>query len=442
MKRDVSGFCQKLESLIKSGLEAIAKKTGFQKRSGGKIDPWVFVDIVVLLYNNHKDDTLDNLCLKVSDRYKIDIKKQSLDERFSSSAADFLEEVLKHILELQLSTSIPMSPVLDNFTKVKIKDSTEFKGYSKNEDDYVGFNSPGTKSCFQIQFEFDLKTCKVEDLCLTSGNNSDQTDAKETMESILPGELLIRDLGYISQQMLNYINAKGATYLNKIKKNIPLFTDSGTELSYHHILQKIKKGSLELWEEELYVGKETDHKSRVIIVPVPEKVYRERIKEIKANKKGKEISKEERARARLNVLITNADEAELPAKVAVELYRIRWQIELEFKSWKSCAKLACLKDTKTPRTECYILGKLIWLVLVKQTKLIVSHVLRPPTGISPIKFGKVAKQKQMNMANLTTEAIYEFINSILETPGRFIAREVKKTNKVAAKYLGYIDFND
>lgn len=429
-------FCKKLEDLLNGEIETIAKVTGFHQRRSGKIDPWIFLDIVLLLYKDHKEDSLEILCLAIKNKYGIEISKQGLNERFSDKASDFIEEVLKYLLEVQLKVPLHLTACLDNFTKVKIKDSTEFKGYSKNQEAYKGFGGPGTASCFQVQLELDLKTGKVEDLCLTSAVHSDQADARETIDKIEAGDLIIRDLGYVSQYMLNTIDQQEAFYLNKIKRNIHLFTESFQEVKYGKVYRKMRSHQLALYEERLYVGKQTDHVSRVIFTIVPEKVYKQRIKELQISRKDKAISKEDRARARLNVLVTNATAEALPSLIAVDLYRIRWQIELEFKSWKSTARLASLKDTKTCRTECYILGKLIWLLLTNQAKILLSHVKKFPTGISPIKFGKVAKLKKEAIGKITAETIFSFINSMLAVPEKSLKRESKKTNKNAGNYLG------
>jgi hypothetical protein len=140
----------------------------------------------------------------------------------------------------------------------------------------------------------------------------------------------------------------------------------------------------------------------------------------------------------MNILITNADAAMLPAQVAVDLYRLRWQIEIEFKSWKSIAKIDSLKDSKTSRTECYILGKLIWLLLRNQAKIFVLHLNKFPSGISTIKFGKMEQLKKKMMLNLSGDQIVLFINNMLEIPEKLLRREGKKSNKNAEKYLSVL----
>ena len=57
-------------------------------------------------------------------------------------------------------------------------------------------------------------------------------------------------------------------------------------------------------------------------------------------------------------LITNLPREEFDAKLILTLYRIRWQVELLFKEWKSYANLHGFSTTKTPIAEGLIWGSL------------------------------------------------------------------------------------
>jgi hypothetical protein len=134
--------------LFNQDISEIATQSGFHVRNSGKIDSRVFLELVVLLYNNHKEDSLETLCECLRSQYGIEISKQGLDQRFTSNASEFLLQVIRKLMEIQYGPCLKMHSCLDSFTKVKIKDSTEFKGSPGNAYEYPGFGGPGTESCF------------------------------------------------------------------------------------------------------------------------------------------------------------------------------------------------------------------------------------------------------------------------------------------------------
>lgn len=53
----------------------------------------------------------------------------------------------------------------------------------------------------------------------------------------------------------------------------------------------------------------------------------------------------------------------MPPTLLAELYRVRWQVELGFKRWKSLLDLADLRAREPGLATCYILAKLVAAVL-------------------------------------------------------------------------------
>ena len=84
----------------------------------------------------------------------------------------------------------------------------------------------------------------------------------------------------------------------------------------------------------------------------------------KNKKKGRHpLSQAYKARAALNLFITNASNEQIPLNKVSSFYRLRWQIELMFKIWKSLCQIDKVKKVRKERLECYIFAKLISIVL-------------------------------------------------------------------------------
>ena len=118
-------------------------------------------------------------------------------------------------------------------------------------------------------------------------------------------------------------------------------------------------------EKVVYLGKEKI-KVRLFIYLLPEEEYARRIRNAKkknaSKTKSKQLSKEYKSRASLNLLMTNSAESILTIENAWKIYKLRWQIELIFKIWKSICKIDKVKKVKEERLECYIYSKLIMII--------------------------------------------------------------------------------
>ena len=98
-------------------------------------------------------------------------------------------------------------------------------------------------------------------------------------------------------------------------------------------------------------------------VPKAEAAKRRRRLLKKAQKKGRKASATALALCDWNVFLTTAPAQWADAAAVSVLARLRWQIELLFKLWKSDARLAEVRSGKPWRVLCEVLAKLLGVVL-------------------------------------------------------------------------------
>jgi transposase len=114
------------------------------------------------------------------------------------------------------------------------------------------------------------------------------------------------------------------------------------------------------------IGKGEDaFNCRLIAVAVPEEVWAERIRkaQIRAKSVGYQLTDEYKHRCRFSLFITNTTQEMLEASGITQLYRLRWQIELMFKTWKSLLNVHKVKAVKKDRLECHLIAKFIWILI-------------------------------------------------------------------------------
>ena len=106
---------------------------------------------------------------------------------------------------------------------------------------------------------------------------------------------------------------------------------------------------------------------RLVCQRLPPAVAAERRRKAKANaqKDGRRGSPSQRYLQLLDwaIFITNVRETQLSIAQVILVYRLRWQIELIFKLWKSRAHLRQIGNWRAARVLCQLYARLIGLLL-------------------------------------------------------------------------------
>ncbi|RAP27210.1 hypothetical protein C2W64_01042 [Brevibacillus laterosporus] len=73
--------------------------------------------------------------------------------------------------------------------------------------------------------------------------------------------------------------------------------------------------------------------------------------------------------------ITNLSAEDVPTEHIHDLYSLRWQIEILFKTWKSFFQIDKCKEIKKERLECHLYGQLISILLCTSTMFKMRQLL-------------------------------------------------------------------
>lgn len=311
--------------------------------------------------------TLEQSCAWLSSSYGLKIKKQSLDGRFNLDAITFVKEVLKEALERQLNTILE-TRFLPEFKRIRIKDGTRFNLSANLYKHYKGSGgSNGTSnSALCIQFEYDGLSGKILTLEITDATRNDQTDAKETVSRVDMGDLIIRDLGYYSLPTLSKFDAAEAFFISRLGAKTNIYEpEQENEMSFKKLYNNMVRKKKTCIEMKVHAGKKERMPVRLIVAVVPEDIYQNRIRKVEKNnkEKGYNTSEDYKARCRFNLFITNIKPEVLSADDALVLYKLRWQIELMFKNWKSILKIDQIQKMKYERFTCILVAKLTLIVV-------------------------------------------------------------------------------
>ncbi len=336
----------------------------------------MFFDILLFNASSDANKSLNQLTVEALSGHRVHISKQGLDKRFNEQAVAFIKTVFEQHLANQIYTEGIDDGWLGHFEHVRIKDGTRFDVPEEFFQELPGSGGSASKAGVCIQYEFDIKSGKILELKITPANRPDVTDAKETKDNIEKGDLIIRDLGYFVLDSFSHLIKSEAYLISRLHTQTNVYQQKNgkrEELNFADIYEYMSKNNLLRIEKDVFVGKNGQLPLRLVIELMPEEVYAKRMQKInKGNKKkGYHTSKEYSRRARFNLFVTNIPGDMAPAQAISTFYKIRWQVELVFKVWKSTLGIDNTRKMKYNRWLCLLYAKL--LVIVINWGIIFTH---------------------------------------------------------------------
>ena len=361
------------------------------------------------------------------------ISKQALDDRFTPEAVLFLKEVLSRLISYHFHDQL--NGINQNaFNCLRLRDSTRFGLPAAYKNKYKGYGgATKSESQISIQFEFDLFSNDYIDLQLTSGCRNDQQDTQESTGNASEGNILIRDLGYITSTYLKSVIAHGAFFINRLPSQMKTYeTVSGNEIDFEKAYKKMKKYNLPYLEYTVIAGKKARIPCRVIMYLNDKATYKSRMKRTSKNTGsiGCRVSERQKTRSKLDIYITNVDKEVISAYRVKQVYSLRWQIENVFKAWKSLCNIDKVKKVKIERFECMLLAGMIWILANWQIFQVINHWLieTHKKSASIWKFIKQSVQNKWIVQNILMrgKGLFQYILKLILIAKRKLSRETKK----------------
>lgn len=400
-------------------ITSIARSTGFIKNSRGKITPIAFLLTLAYGMFGNGSATLIILASNMVSWFNISITAQALGGRISSIAAvNFLKEILAEALANQLRYGFQnqYASLFQGFSSVQLEDSTQFMLKESVAKELKGSGGSASKSSMKLNMLYDITKHTVSGCDIVAGSVSDQALSKNVLKRLGKFALLIRDLGYFNIFDMISIQKMKAFFLSRLKIGVLIFKnkEDRNPISINIFLENATKDGNSI-DENVYIGKER-FPVRLIGEKVPDFVKEKRKKSYEKNKikrdKKKQISENYLSWIGYSIFVTNIPSEMMNcAKVIINIYRIRWQIELFFKRIKSILEIHIIKGETENRVNCLIYSKLIALLMAQS---IISYAASICEDDEEISEYKVMVWLQGN--NRLGRAIIEFgsLNSLLD----------------------------
>ncbi len=431
----LSGFIG-LSSLLESGeIEEIAKSCGFVCRSSSRISGTAFLQMMTQMIDSGRDWSLMDQCFYLEDKHNIVMSKQGLDARYHTFSVLFMKRCYEKVFSLVLSQNfVGLKTCFDN---IYVTDSTSFQLPAKLASFYCSNGGDTTGSSIKIHQTVELQTFSIKELQIGDGNEPDVNYQPSSSVSWGTNSLYIRDLGYYKFAVFEEIASKGDYFLSRYKTNTNLYVKNEKgkyvvlDLNAHLKSLDGKSGASDL---TIYIGK-SKVQGRLICEAVPQEVKAQRLEKYRQchqrqSKKHRkwEMTEQKKLLCGYNLFITNTPEEKLPTDLVFLIYSLRWQVELLFKIWKSLLHIHQVEQMNIFRFECFLYGRLIFILLSTQLLAFVKDNIAQSDiifEISDWKAMKIIKKKSINYSN--TLAL------ILKKCKNFCAKSLKESRIMPKK---------
>lgn len=374
--------------------EAVARTTRFTKRASKLTGP-AFAQTLVFGWLAHPEATLEELA-QTACELGVEISPQGLDERFTRDAATFLQAVLRRATLEKVEAEPVALELLSRFAGVYLLDATQVTLPSALAEVWRGNSrkgperrTEGTEAAVKLSVGFDLCRGRLLGPDLTDGREHDRN--ADLVARVLPaGALRVTDLGYFKAGELARLDRTGVFWLSRFQTKCGLVDGEGRAWELDAFLAAQTTDRVEV---PIRLGLAERLSCRLLAVRAPVEVAEKRRRKLRerAKARGGTPSRKELALCDWTVYVTNAPPEMLSLEEALVLARLRWQVELVFKLWKSHLKVDEWRTKNPWRILCEVYAKLIgallqhWILvatgwgqadrsLVKATRLIRSHI--------------------------------------------------------------------
>jgi hypothetical protein len=388
---------QNMQVILQETAETIGRTSGFVQRQS----PFGGAQLAQTLVFGWLADPQASLgaLTQTAAALGIRISAQGLDQRLGQSAANCLQQVLQQaVRQLVQADKVPLS-IWAHFCGVYVHDSTIIALPADLAAVWPGCgggHTPGDgAAALKIQVQWELQRGQLSGMGLQAGRTSDRAANADLIE--LPaGALALADLGYFSLDRLAAQAAAGSYWLTRVQAGTGLIDADDQPWSFSAWLETQTANEVDC---PIRLGVAHQLACRLLAVRVAPAVAAQRRRQLRAEarRRGQAVSAERLKLADWTVFVTNVPAEWLNLEQAWVLARVRWQIELLFKLWKSHGQVDEWRSGQPWHILCEVYAKLLGQ-LVQHWILLVSCWDHPDRSL--MKAAQTIRQHAVHLASV------------------------------------------
>jgi hypothetical protein len=337
--------------------------TGFNQRSSGKVSGSAFVQSLVFSTLEDAQISYRQLSQAALD-CGVCLTPQAMEARFSRAAADLVRRVLEVAVEQVIAGQPSAIPLLQRFAGVELRDSSVIVLPDVLQSIWPGVGGTrGATAAVKLQVRLDYCSGQLAGPILQAGREHDSHSPFQS-EPLPQQAVRMGDLGFFSLRQFQQDEHQGVYWFSRLKVGLRVYDQDGKELDLPGWLPQLAEGRT---ERLIYLGRNSRLPARLIVERVPQEVAEQRRRKLKnnyAHKKQVRISKESLLLAGWTLIVTNIPLKLLSISEALVLLRLRWQIELLFRLWKSLFLIDEWRTHNTWRILAELYAKLLAVLIL------------------------------------------------------------------------------
>ena len=414
MARKLNRLAVWLQTLFGEMAEQMAVETGFIQRHR-KLTAKAWLQTLVFGWAANKNATVEDLADDLLD-HDVVISPQGLAQRFTPNAAAFLRAALEKALTVVFHSSPQALPLLSRFSGVYADDSSTVSLPTELAAEFPGCGGDcptAGQAAIKTFLRFEVCTGRFDMMRFSAGRVPDVVGGQEAGPPPA-GSLHLCDLGFFDSDRLAEEDRQGVWWISRVPPKMKFSLEPGVSQPLAAFLKNQKRHRV---DQRVLLG-EKELKTRLVAIRCPKPVADKRKERLRrtAAKKQRAVSREQLILCEWTVLITNLPHTWMKLAELWILYRVRWQIELVFKRWKSQGGLAQSAGRCGWRWLCEFYAKLLGQVVLNWLTLLKGG---PLSGYSPVKLQRRAQHAISGIAMALRCSTKRLLQALRETVERF-----------------------
>lgn len=347
-----------VQGLTNHQLKQVAIDSGFMKRKSRKISA---VDLLTLicLESQKGSPSYNDLAARFDSLYNITPSKQAVWKRINTACVLFFQSALALLIKLKVTDQEKEAvKACGKYNRVIIQDSTIIQLPLNLFAQFSGVSNGHHQVCnARIQGAYDLLSGSFLSFSIDPYSKNDLKAAPDL--ELRDKDLVLRDRGYLSYaEIVRHITA-GADWIFRHKcRSQYLDPASGRPINLTALLKKCQYLDI-----EVCLNNAEQTRVRLVAEPVSQEVADNRRMKAKKEIHGRNPSSEVLTLMGWTIFLTSIPREEADFKKISKIYRLRWQIEMIFKTWKSHLHFDKIHQVSSNQLQILLTARLTMIVL-------------------------------------------------------------------------------